>query len=174
MSSIRILGQGGLAALIGFTIVGCAGTSEEPTVPVRGKILKGGLPFSPQSMIKGPLPPGDPGAKIVFKRMGGSKAGEEFHGTIDPNTGDFEVPGNTGKGIPESRYQVTLYVGAFGVSEEKPSGRSGPPGAAPPIGGGGGSTGEGLSLGKQVFQDEIEIPAGGKTDIVLEIDKKKK
>jgi hypothetical protein len=172
MSTVRVLGPGGLVALIGLAVLGCGGTSEEPTFPVRGKILKGSLPFSPQSMIKGPLPPGDPGAKIVFKRMGGSRAGEEFHGSIDPNTGDFEVPGNTGKGIPESRYQVTLYVGAFGVTEEKPSGRSGPPGSAPPIGGE--SSGGGLSLGKPVFQDEIEIPAGGKTDIVLEIDKKKK
>ena len=161
MSTVRVLGQGGLVALFGLAVLGCGGTSEEPTVPVRGKILKGGLPFSPKSMIKGPLPPGDPGATIVFKRKGGSRDGEEFQGTIDPNTGDFEVPGNTGKGIPESRYQVTLYVGAMGTPEEQRGGSE--------------SAREGgLTFGKQVFQDEIEIPAGGKTDIVLEIDKKKK
>jgi len=139
---------------------GC-GSDSEKTVAVKGQLTKGGSPFSPKQASNKPLPPGDPGVRVVFKRADGPKIGEEFGSKVDNESGKFEAIGATGSGIPPGKYTVLVYLGAYGV-DDGPKGKSGPSGPAPIPG-----------QGKPTATVEVTIPPEGMTDLTIEIDDKK-
>lgn len=164
---VRRLSTATLLAAGLVAMVGC-GTSAEKTVVVRGKLMKGGAPFTSKEATGGKaLPPGDPGIYIRFVRVGGTP-GEEFPGAVDPSSGTFEVRGNTGKGIPPSKYKVTVHAGAFGMDAGKAIAVAAPkvgPQApdAPGIGGGPDM------YGKPIHTQEVDVPEAGLPDLVIDI-----
>ncbi len=151
--------------------LGC-GSNAEKVVAVKGQLTKGGAPFSPKEALKKPLPPGDAGVRVVFKRADGPKAGEEFGSNVDAESGKFEAVGAAGTGIPPGKYTVSVYLGAYG-SDDAPKGKPGATGI-PPTGGGAPDEMSGnTSMGKAVATLEVTIPPEGKADLTIEIDDKK-
>jgi len=165
MNSRTFLAVGLLAPVMGL-LVGC-GTPAEKTVTVKGRLTKGGAPYTVKEATGGKsLPPGDPGIRMQFVRTT-TKGEETFNGAVDGNTGSFEALGVTGKGIPPGKYTVTVFAGAYGAESERPSGGGG--GGAPPVAGGG-SSGETFSMqGRPVHKQDVDIPDAGTTDLVIDI-----
>jgi hypothetical protein len=107
-----------LAALLAG-VVGCSSNSaprpaEGRTMP-KGRVLENGLPVATKSRN---LPPGDPGMKVTFIKIGGADAGEEIDAQItDASTGTFELIGPDAKGIPPGKYRVAVMLGPEGGSD---------------------------------------------------------
>lgn len=182
---------GGLLALAS----GC-GSDESRTVPVAGKIMRGGQAWSPKTELGNiSLPPGDPGATVIFFSKADPKAGMsgEFQATLNTDTGTFTVAGPFGKGIPPGEYDVIVYMGAVGdpsgkaaagaksgSSSPQPAGAksSGPPSAGPPSSGPPGSGGSGAPSssrhGREIGKKAVTVPDAGVQDLVVEIPAAKK
>lgn len=95
-------------------LAGCGAgteTAEGRTKP-KGRILENGLPIKIRSQN---LPPGDPGMKVVFIKIGSADAGEEIEAqVIDPAEGSFELIGADAQGIPPGKYRVAIALGPEG------------------------------------------------------------
>ena len=75
-------------------------------------ILDNGLPIKAKT---GNLPPGDPGMRVTFIRLGGVGAGTETEAQIlSSEEASFELIGADGKGIEPGKYRVALSIGPFG------------------------------------------------------------
>ena len=139
----RMLLAAGFLAPVLAVLTGC-GSSSEKVVTVKGKLMKGGVPFTSKEANGGkPLPPGDPGIRVKFSRAG-TGGEEDFDIAVDGNSGTFEAIGKAGKGVPPGHYKLSVYAGAFGADPgKKGSGGGGPPKGGPPgPGGGGGGPGD--------------------------------
>ena len=108
------------AALLVPLAGGCAGKKDEVaegrTKP-KGRILDNGLPLKPK--MQSNMPPGDPGMKVVFVRLGGSDAGQEIQAVIhEPSEATFELIGVDGKGITPGKYRVAVTLGPEGGQDQ--------------------------------------------------------
>jgi len=154
-------------ALLGLVaVLGCGASDEPKSVPVSGKITKGGLVWSLTEELAGAtLPPGDKGGTVMFISKGAVKeqSGVEYNAALNSANGSFTVPGPFGKGLPPGEYDLVVYVGVFGAG-----GKSGIPG-----GGGipGKAKGNNSMHGKEVGRKAVIVPDGGITDIVLDLAK---
>jgi hypothetical protein len=99
-----------LACLTGCGSGKGSGSADKP-FPVKGKLLKGGLPLQPNTAG---LPPGDPGLQVIFYRLGGAQAGEEYRAEVNAQNGTFELLGFDGKGIPKGRYRIAVIMAPVG------------------------------------------------------------
>lgn len=105
------------AALVCICALSCADKSApaEGRVKPRGRLLENGLPLKVDTTN---MPPGDPGMKITFVRLGSADAGEEIAARIfEAAEGSFELIGADGKGIPPGKYRVTVTVGPEGGAD---------------------------------------------------------
>ena len=101
----------GFAALGGCGPSSGPGTAEGRTKP-KGKILENGLPIKVRTEN---LPPGDPGMKVTFVKLGGTDAGDEISAQIiDAKEGTFELIGADAKGIPPGKYRVVILMAPEG------------------------------------------------------------
>ncbi len=101
----------GFAALTGCGPTSGPGTAEGRTKP-KGKILENGLPIKVRVEN---LPPGDPGMKVTFVKLGGTDAGDEINAQIiDAKEGTFELIGADAKGIPPGKYRVVILMAPEG------------------------------------------------------------
>ncbi|OWK36944.1 hypothetical protein [Fimbriiglobus ruber] len=139
-------------------LAGCGGDVSEKTADVKGKLLKGGQPYKLQRPSDRPLPPGDPGMRLRFVRVEGPNPSEASFAKLDVNTGEFTAPGPNGKGLPPGKYQVSVYAGAMGET--------------PPPGAKAAASGPPNPWGTEVYKKEIDIPASGLSDLVIDVDKK--
>jgi hypothetical protein len=133
-------------------VVGCGDSAPGdnlPTVKVRGKIVRNGVPLKLKEDPKLPLPPGDPGGSITFIHTDGPKIGQEQPGKLNSADGTFEMTGANGKGIPAGKYKVALRVGAFSQPDQ-------------------------LKDNFSYFNTKLEVtvPDGGVSDLVIDLDKK--
>jgi hypothetical protein len=105
--------------LAAFTLAGCGpssgpGTAEGRTKP-KGKILENGLPIKVRTEN---LPPGDPGMKVTFIKIGSADAGDEINAQIiDAKEGTFELIGADAKGIPPGKYRVVIVMAPEGGTD---------------------------------------------------------
>lgn len=107
-----------LAVVCGFALSGCGNGSGE-TAPGRskpkGRILEAGLPIKIRTEN---LPPGDPGMKVTFIKVGSADAGEEIDAQIlDASEGTFELIGSDAKGIPPGKYRVAIFMAPEGGTD---------------------------------------------------------
>lgn len=109
-----------LAGVFGVLAAGCTPSgvpeADDGKVIPEGRILKNGLPVRPTAAG---LPPGDPGLKVTFIKVGTADAGKEMMANIsDEEEGTFELVGPEGKGIPPGKYRVALFLGPEGGEDE--------------------------------------------------------
>ncbi len=106
------------AALVCVCALGCADKSApaEGRVKPRGRLLDNGLPVKVNTAN---MPPGDPGMKVTFVRIGSVDAGEAIDARIfEATEGSFELIGADGKGIPPGKYRVAVTLGAEGGADQ--------------------------------------------------------
>lgn len=106
------------AALLFVCALGCADNSApaEGRLKPRGRLLENGLPIKVNTAN---MPPGDPGMKVTFIRIGSVDAGEAIDARIfEATEGSFELIGADGKGIPPGNYRVAVTLGAEGGSDQ--------------------------------------------------------
>lgn len=85
--------------------------AEGRTKP-KGRVLENGLPIQVNTDN---MPPGDPGMKVTFIRVGSVEAGEEIQAQIlEAREGSFQLIGADGKGIPPGKYRVSISLGPDG------------------------------------------------------------
>lgn len=117
MSSTRFA-HAALACLVLLPVLGCGGDKNKPAEgrsKPKGRILENGLPIKVRTEN---LPPGDPGMKVTFIRLGSADAGQETQAMIlDAKEGAFELIGSDAKGIPPGKYRVALFMGPEGGSD---------------------------------------------------------
>lgn len=170
MNMRSMLATGVLAPVLVF-LAGC-GSASEKTVSVRGKLMKGGVPFTAKEANGGkPLPPGDPGIRVKLSRTGTSGE-EDYDVGVDGNTGTFEALGKGGKGVPPGHYKLSVYAGAYGSGLGKgDTSGGGPPKGGPPMAGGDAPSIGGPSdmSGRPIHTQEIDVPDSGLTDLVVDI-----
>jgi hypothetical protein len=155
-----------LLALASLT-PGC-GAPAVKTYPVKGKLVtKDGAAFKPARPGNQPLPPGDPGIRVKFARVGDVPAGEDaiYYATVSADDSTFDVPGKANKGIPSGQYKVTVLVGAAGEGAG-PAGGKGPPRGGPP------GAGAPSMDGKEVATKDVTVPDGGVADLAIEVSAK--
>ena len=109
-----------LAGLFGVLAAGCAPDgvpeAEDGNVLAECRVLKNGLPVRPTGEN---LPPGDPGLKVVFVKLGSADAGKEMTASLaDEEEGTFGLVGPEGKGIPPGKYRVVLFLGPEGGEDQ--------------------------------------------------------
>lgn|GEM_PF-5767968 len=155
-----------LLAMTTVALSGGCGGSETKLAPVKGRLVaKDDSPFKVQRPDNQPLPPGDPGIRVKFVRVGDPPPGEDttYYASVNAETSAFEVPGKANRGIPPGKYQVIIAVGAAGepVGRKGPS-RGGPPGAGAPS-----------MDGVEVAWQEVTVPDEGLTDLKLTVEVKK-
>lgn len=170
---MRWLQQAGLIlSTVGFAFVlGC--DSGPKVVTVKGKLTKGGQPYKLERVAGAdPLPPGELGVRVLFRKVGGGDNYESY-AVLDAAAMTFSVPGYDGKGIPPGDYEV-IVMALTGerpkapASGAPPGGMSGPPGVRPP-GSGGPPSDMVPTEGKEVAKMKVTIPDTGKTDLVIEV-----
>jgi len=118
MMSVRSFALAASAFAIAVLLAGCGsrgGVAEGRTKPV-GRVLDNGLPIKAKTDN---LPPGDPGMRVIFIRLGGVKAGEETEAQIiSAADATFELIGADGKGIEPGKYRVAVTLGPFGSADQ--------------------------------------------------------
>jgi hypothetical protein len=89
-----------LVPLVVLLLVGC---SNSPNIKAKGRVLKGGQPFTTQ--------PGE-GLRIILAPMAAPATGQydSFAAEFDPSNGSFRVRGKDGTGLPPGKYRVSLQL----------------------------------------------------------------
>jgi hypothetical protein len=87
----------GLVALLGL-FVGLPGCGPRH-VKVAGKLTKGGqaLKISDQGLVQ-----------VIFHPEGSSEGGSTYPANVNNQTGEFDVPGPRGNGIPPGKYTISV------------------------------------------------------------------
>jgi hypothetical protein len=150
--------------LVTFLATGCGGSSGTKTVSVKGRLVaKDGTAFKLQRPGNQPLPPGDPGIRVKFTRVGETPPGEDasYNASVNGEDGTFEVPGKANKGIPPGKYLVTVAIGAAGELSGKGPPKGGPPGSGAPS-----------MDGIEVAKKEVTVPDDGVSDLTIEVSPK--
>jgi hypothetical protein len=102
---------GGVVFILALSFLGCP--AAKPAVPVSGKLLNNGNPYTLQ--LQG-LPPGDPGIRLGFHKQGDGDAPPEIvYALIQPSEGTFTLPG---RGLAPGKYKISLSVGAMGKPDQ--------------------------------------------------------
>ena len=103
-----------VSMLLAFLSSGCGRSND---IPVSGKLVKGGKPYTPPA-----------GQRIVLtfyvmdaKDADGTPlpADQAFVTSFDQTTGTFQVPGANGSGIPPGKYRIGIFQGLTREGEKK-------------------------------------------------------
>jgi hypothetical protein len=99
-----------LSVFVLTAAVGCGGgpaPRADASPQEKGKLLKDGAPFVPDT--KG-LPPGDPGIRVTFIPAAG---GADVPTVVNTTTGEFVI-GAKGEGVKPGKYKVAVHAGPVG------------------------------------------------------------
>jgi hypothetical protein len=87
-------------------ILACTGCGSSNAIPVTGKLLKGGVPYTPPEGQKLAI---TLYAMDVKDAQGKSLRGNEpFQAMFNPKDSTFSVPGPEGYGVPAGKYRIAV------------------------------------------------------------------